>query len=108
MPSPNNITELIIFVVGAIIVVVGLMIGTRYTPFGRKLANKWKTGPIDLELEAEQQKRAALPPSARAREKYRDPLAKLRADYAVLGVLVFMVFVFVFYFMTKNTWQSGN
>jgi len=106
MPSPNNITELIIFAAGAIIVVVGLMVGTRYTPFGRKIANKWKTGPLDLE--AEQLKRAALPTSARAREKYVDPLAKLRADYAVVGVLFFMLFVFIFYFLTKNTWQSGN
>ena len=106
MPSPNNITELIIFVVGAIVVIVALMVGTRYTPFGRKMANKWKSGPIDLE--AEQLKRAALPPSARARANYVDPLAKLRADYAVVGVLVFMLVVFVFYFMTKSTWQSGN
>lgn len=106
MPSPNNITELIIFVVGAIVAVVALMVGTRYTPFGRKLANKWKTGPIDLE--AEQLKRASIPPTIRAREKYVDPLAKLRADYAVVGVLAFMLFVFVFYFLTKNTWQSGN
>ena len=106
MPSPNNITELIIFAGGAIIVVVALMVGTRYTPFGRKISNKWKSGPLDLE--AEQLKRASLPPSARVREKYVDPLAKLRADYAVVGVLLFMLFVFVFYFMTKNTWQSGN
>jgi hypothetical protein len=106
MPSPNNITELIIFAGGAIIVVVLLMLGARFTPFGRKIAGGLKANPLDLE--AEQLKRAAIPPSARAREKYVDPLARLRADYAVVGVLVFILFVFVFYFMTKNTWQSGN
>jgi hypothetical protein len=106
MPSPNNITELIIFAGGAIIVVALLMLGARFTPFGRKIAGGLKANPLDLE--AEQLKRAAIPPSARAREKYVDPLARLRADYAVVGVLVFILFVFVFYFMTKNTWQSGN
>ncbi len=106
MPSPNNITELIIFVAGAIVVIILLMVGTRYTPFGRRIASNLRSGPIDLE--AEQQKRAATPPSARAREKYVDPLAKLRADYAVAGMLLLMLFVFVFYFLTKSTWQSGN
>lgn len=106
MPSPNNITELIIFAGGAIIVVALIMLGTRFTPFGRKIASGLRSKPLDLE--AEQMKRAAIPPSARARERYVDPLARLRADYAVVGVLVFMVFVFIFYFMTKSTWQSGN
>lgn len=106
MPSPNNITELIIFAVGAVVVIALLMFGTRFTPYGRRIARNLKSNPVDLE--AEQLKRAATPPPARAREKYLDPLARLRADYAVVGVLLFMLFVFVFYFMTKNTWQSGN
>ena len=106
MPSPNNIDELIIFVVGAIVVVLLVMVGTRYTKFGRKLTGNWKSGPIDLE--SEQIRRAAIPPSARPREKYVDPLARLKPEYAITGVLIFMVFVFVFYFLTKNTWQSGN
>ncbi|MBN9389256.1 MAG: hypothetical protein J0I20_14605 [Chloroflexi bacterium] len=106
MPSPNNITDLVIFAGGAIIVVALIMFGTRFTPFGRKIASGLRSNPLDLE--AEHLKRAAIPPSARAREKYVDPLAKLRADYAVVGVLVFMLFVFIFYFMTKSTWQSGN
>ena len=106
MPSPNNIDELIIFAVGAIIVVLLVMVGTRYTKFGRKLTGDWKSGPIDLE--SEQMRRAAVPPSARPRQKYVDPLARLRTDYTVAGVLVFMLFVFIYYFLTKDTWQSGN
>ena len=106
MPSPNNIDELIIFVVGAIIAVLLLMVGTRHTKFGRKMTGNWQSGPIDLELE--QMKRAATTPSARPREKYIDPLARLKPQYAVAGVMVFMLFVFVFYFLTKSTWQSGN
>lgn len=105
MPSPNNIDELIIFVVGAIVVVLLVMVGTRHTRFGRKLTGNWKQGPIDLALE--QMKRAA-DPSPRQREKYVDPLSRLKPQYAIAGVVVFMVFVFIFYFMTKSTWQSGN
>src|ERR1700712_1042738 len=103
MPSPNNIDELIIFVVGAIVVVLLVMVGTRHTRFGRKLTGNWKQGPIDLELEQGQMKRAA-DPITRRREKYVDPLSRLKPQYAVAGVVVFMVFVFVFYFLTKSTW----
>ncbi|MDB5082389.1 MAG: hypothetical protein JWP00_4313 [Chloroflexi bacterium] len=105
MPSPNNITELIIFVVGAIIAVLLIMVGSRYTRFGRKLTGNWKSGPIDLELE---QLKRTSGPTARPREKYVDPLASLKPHYAVGGVLLFMLIVFVYYLLTKNTLQSGN
>ncbi len=105
MPSPNNITELIIFVVGAVIAVLLIMVGTRHTRFGRKLTGNWKPGPIDLELE---QIKRSVDPTIRTRERYVDPLARLKPQYAVVGILAFMIFVFVFYFLTKSTWQSGN
>jgi hypothetical protein len=107
MPSPNNITELIIFVAGAIVVVLIVMVGTRHTRFGRKLTGNWKSGPIDQELEVEQMKRA-MSPISHQREKYIDPLARFKSQYAIAGFIVFGIFVFVFYFMTKSTWQSGN
>lgn len=102
MPSPDNITELIIFVVVAIIAVLLVMVGTRHTRFGRKLTGDWKSGPIDLEQLKQ------TPGAQRPRVKYVDPLANVKPYYMVGGVVLFMVFVFIFYFLTKNTWQSGN
>jgi hypothetical protein len=104
MPSPNNITDLIIFVAGAIVVVVVGMVGSRHTRFGRRLTGDWKSGPIDLE----QLKHTAAANATRTRVKYVDPFAKFKTQYIAAGMVLFIIAVFVFYFMTKSTWQSGN
>ena len=99
MPSPNNVTELIIFVGLALVVVIGLLIASRFTSIGKKLTGDWKPGPMDLEaLER------PLPP----RQKYVDPLANIKMNYVIVSVLVLMAIAFIYYFATKDTWQSGN
>ena len=99
MPSPNNISELIIFVGLALVVVVGLLIASRFTNIGKKLTGDWKPGPMNLDM-AER----PLPP----RQKYVDPLANIKMHYAIISIIVLMVLAFIYYFATKNTWQSGN
>ncbi len=99
MPSPNNITELIIFVGGAIIFTIACLIASRFTRFGRKLTGDWKPGPIQFHPDE-------ITP--RRREKYVDPLGKLNPAYAVGISLVFMVLAFVFWIFTKQGLQAGN
>ena len=99
MPSPNNISELIIFVGLAIVVVAGLLIASRFTNIGKKLTGDWKPGPIDLDTVER-----PLP----SRQKYVDPLANIKMHYAIISIIVLMVIAFIYYFATKSTWQSGN
>jgi hypothetical protein len=99
MPSPNNVTELIIFVGLAIVVVIGLLIASRFTNVGKKLTGDWKPGPIDLD-----RVERPLPPH----QKYVDPLANIKMHYVIFSVLILMAIAFIYYFATKSTWQSGN
>ncbi len=100
MPSPNNVTELIMFVGGALIVVVAFLIASRFTGIGKRLTGDWKPGPIELTPLDDQ------PP--RQHQPYVDPLARLKPHYAIIPVLILMLFAFIYYFLTKNTFQSGN
>ena len=97
MPSPNNVTELVIFVGGAIVVVIICLIASRYTAFGKRLTGDWKPGPIDLSTV-----------QLHKREKYLDPLARIKMVYVIPPALLVMLGLFIYYFLTKNTWQSGN
>ncbi len=97
MPSPNNVTELVIFVGGAIVVLIMCLVASRFTTFGKKLTGDWKPGPIDL---------SEVQP--RSREKYVDPLGKIKLAFVLPPAILVLLGLFVFYFLTKQTWQSGN
>jgi hypothetical protein len=99
MPSPNNVSELVIFAGLAIVVVIGLLIASRFTNVGKKLTGDWKPGPMDLNTIER-----PLPP----RQKYVDPLANIKMHYVILSIIILMAIAFIYYFATKSTWQSGN
>ncbi len=96
MPSPSNITELIIFVFGALFLIILMMVASRFTRLGRKLTGDWKPGPIDVT------------PVVRKRENYVDPFGHFKTIQLIAPSLVVLLLLFVFYFLTKNTFQSGN
>ncbi len=99
MPSPNNITELIIFAGGAIGFVVLLFVASRFTNVGRRLTGDWKPGPIDL---------PPIEDKSVPRREYIDPLARLKPQYVLIPVVITLALLFVYYFLTKQTFQSGN
>lgn len=100
MPSPNSITELIIFVVVASIVVVGFMVGSRYTRWGKRLSGDWRPGPIDIT--------PRQPDPSQPRQKYVDPLGKIKPYYVLGPAVILLIIAFVYYFVTKQTFQAGN
>jgi hypothetical protein len=102
MPSPNNVTELVIFAVGTAIVLIILFIVKKFV-IKDKGDSKWMPGqPYDIKSANPQQV------AARPRQKYVDPLAKLNPLYVAVSVGGLMVVVFLYYFITKGGITPGN
>lgn len=100
MPSPNSITDLVIFSAGAIGFVIIFMLVTRFTPWGRKLSESLKTGPVEI--------KPHTPDPTQPRKVYPDPLANVNMGLVIGIFAVLMVLTFVFYFMTRQTFLGGN
>ena len=96
MPSPSNVSELVLFVGGAVLFTALALVASRYTKFGRKMTGDWRPGPVQIS------------PIARPREKYDDPLKDLKPQTVILGSIVLLLVLFAYYFITKNTFQAGN
>ncbi|HEX2914248.1 MAG TPA: hypothetical protein VH186_25845 [Chloroflexia bacterium] len=99
MPSPNNVTELVIFTGGAVVVVLLVMVASRFTRFGKKLTGDWKPGPVDI---------ASLERPRRPREKYVDPLARINLSYIYGSAFLILVVLFAYYFIMKSSFGAGN
>jgi hypothetical protein len=97
MPSAGSVTDLVIFAGFAVFSTILIWVFLKFTPMGKRMTQN-NTSQIDYTRPAPSQPKA----------KYSDPISAraLRIWYFGFGLAIMLFFVY--YFITKGGFYTGN
>jgi hypothetical protein len=97
MPSAGSVTDLVIFAGFALASMLVILIFIKFTPIGQKMSQN-NEPPLDY----------TKPPPQRSQEDYVDPVSAKSLKIWYLAFSVAIVLSFVYYFILKGGFFTGN
>ncbi len=98
MASPENVSELVLYSLITVFILVLLFFIIRVSPLGKKMKqdeSKWDFSQPVI-------------PGVRSRQKYTDPLSSVAVRYMLGGFGFALVIAFIYYFIARGGLGPGN